>query len=376
MLLRNDYNTAIFEPFVTDQYGDQLKFLIQKFDESYEVNALDDALTSIALAFHLYELHPDDDSKTILITKAVKIAPLLNQIPDIEEMLNSIISLEMFEENKETISACYFMKSVLYIQSNEFEKAAVEAKMAYFWGSRVGGNSELVCNAKLQHVWAYMLLGSNLMCEQLLKEYNWYTENCLNDAEKVLLTAIHLGIAYNEDKNAEPIESFLEKLAKSKEKQYVPLLKLYFRKLLLCKAEQENEVLFKQELQSNLLPVVNAKTFFERGNKYYEKLKTEGEPFYIYKATIKEDSFNLVKSLYKELNKMTEKKIRLTIFSHVKHRYTLITPYSIEQLNEFEAFKQINFIDSLFIDEAKYDNFIEAYNYLTLKMVKPFVNPD
>lgn len=358
---------------------------IKSFDELYDKKVFEEAFEQLYFALSLLEHVKDEQLKTLVLIRCVKASPILVTIKNSRE----IIASESLAARPENLSMCYYLLSWHALNDQDFGASIQHAKMAHFYALRIEGDRLFYeCNAQLQLVCALLEANQVKDAKLYIEKFNWYMEQCKNDAELVFILSIQATLQFleqNEDIAVALMTNLLTKFIASDNVLYTSFLAMHFKRILLM--NKQHQMHYSELLQlchtvinhykqlTEYIPftladnyVIHAHQFYHEAQKLVEQSQQQQRSTMIVKFKLLQNEATALTDL---LDDFAQQSVPYLLYQYAHKQFLFITSAEgfagFDKLSSNEQFIQI--IDKLVTDSTATLSFFDLYNELNLRIL-------
>ncbi|MBD8036378.1 hypothetical protein H9635_06450 [Solibacillus sp. A46] len=364
-----------------------LKTSIKQFKTYYAKKQFDEAFEQLQFILSIIERCDNP----VLITEAliccVKFASIISTIPQSDIFIQSIIASINPDNNPQNLSMCYYLLSIRSLEVKNVTEAIQYAKSAYFHALEIPGDRLFYeCNAQLQLVTSLLENDDITHAEKYIEQFNWYIENCKNDADIVFVHSIQASknfLQQNFEMAVFSMMSLLKKFNESNEVMYTSFLARHFYRII--SKHPDSKILFKDLIilcekiinrQNQFLPmdlnitqhvvIYNSKQFYGRAIEIVDLHVDQTATIVMSKYKLK-SGMNLNRLL--NIINFETRGNQLIIYPYCDEKFLLITTESFKKQLETNMLSKNNVSLIASVANTPKNNFYEMYNELNLKII-------
>lgn len=364
-----------------------LTLSIKQFKSFYANKQFDEAFEQLQFILAIIERSNNPEHVTEALVCCVNFASIVSSIPQSDMLINSIIHTIDTDSFPQNLSMCHYLLSIHALENNNTSEAVQYAKSAYFYALEMKEDRLFYeCNAQLQLVTALLETESFEEAKKYIDQFNWYVENCKNDAEVVFVHSIQASTNFlkqNYEMAVFAISSLLKKFNESNEIMYTSFLARHFYRII--KKHPEANMLYNDlltfceqiiERHKSFIPaelnttqsvlIYNSRQFYQLAHNFFEGHHKDNNLISMYKLELKSHMnfrklFNLIDS--ESANN------ELIVYPYSEQKFLLITTekYKNVLMNNKQFKNSVIYIGSAENTEQK--SFYELYSELNLSIV-------
>ncbi|AMO85106.1 hypothetical protein B857_03523 [Solibacillus isronensis B3W22] len=379
--LQNSLNTEL------QLIESSLTLSIKQFQTYYSNKQFDEAFAQLQFILATIERSGNPEHVTEALVCCVKFASIVAIIPQSDMLINSIIHSIDSDSSPQNLSMCYYLLSILALEKSNNPEAVQYAKSAYFYALEMKEDRLFYeCNAQLQLVTTLLEVGSFEEAKNYIGQFNWYIEQCKNDAEVVFVHSIQASTNFlkqNYEMAVFSMSSLLKKFNESNEIMYTSFLSRHFYRIIkkhpdsndlysdlltFCKEiiERHNSFMASEINKPQSVLIYNSKQFYKLANTFFSEHSDENNLISMYKFKLK--NHMTFRKLFEVMNIGTANS-QLIIYPYCEQKFLLITTGKYKEVlsNSLHFKNSVVYIGSA--ENTEHKSFYELYNELNLTIV-------
>lgn len=364
-----------------------LKTSIKQFKSYYAKKQFDEAFEQLQFILSIIERSDNPALISEALICCVNFASIISTIPQSDIFIQSIIASINPDNSPQNLSMCYYLLSIRSLEVKNVTEAIQYAKSAYFHAMEIPGDRLFYeCNAQLQLVTSLLENDDIIHAEKYIEQFNWYLENCKNDADIVFVHSIQASINFlqqNFEMAIFSMMSLLKKFNESNEVMYISFLARHFYRII--SKHSDSKILFNDLMvlcektinyHNQFMPmdlnisqhivIYNSKQFYERAIEIVNLHADQTATIVISKYKLKSGlNFNRLLNI---INFETRGN-QLIIHPYCDEKFLLITTECYKKHLETNMLSNNNVSLIASVTNTPNNNFYEMYNELNLKIL-------